>query len=593
MKRSIKQGMVLTAALILSQPIFAQAQTIHTVKHGDYLWKIATQYGISVQQLKDWNSLTSNYIYSGNQLVVSTPQKVSKPVAETTVQPTQPQVIETTASPVIKPAPVTINTPVSSTTYTVQKGDYLYKIAQQFGVSIQDLKRWNHLNNNYIYTGNRLIVADPGQVSSTPVVEETTVAPQPQRPVDSHSSAYHTVQKGDYLYKIARKYGVSIQNIKSWNGMSSNVVHVGQRLKVSKSTPVNSQPQPAQPKPVKTTVVNPSTPTRPTKPVYTPAPNVKVHVVKKGDYLYKIAQEHGLTVDQLKAWNRMSDNNVHVNDHLYLTQANPINFSEPTRQLPENIRRKTVGGRLTPEAKNVLHSMNVTLVGDSIAVGIQDLLSQNGFKNYNVNTKVSRRWTHDKDTSLNGLYALQELKRSGLLNEYVVFILGTNYGATQTHIDQAMAMVGNRRKVLFVDTASEVEVAPTVNALYANNTLNYDNAYYVDWSNPASKYPTEYFNPEYSAHRQRYIRLHPNNVGKRVLSEYIAQALYQVKQQNAEVALPKPVPTVSTKKIYTVQKGDYLYKIAQQYGITVNQLRQWNGLTSNFIYSGDQLIVAL
>ena len=505
MRKSVKNSMLFSATFLLSQTMMANAQTVHTVQHGDYLWKIANQYGITIQQLKDWNHLTSNYIYSGNQLVVSAPtgQATPAPAPISTPETAKPVVNQ----PVTQPSqPVNRQTTSGSgQVYTVQKGDYLYKIAQKFGVTVDQIKRWNNLSNNYIYTGNQLIVSEK-QSAATPV-----------------------------------------------------------------TTPVIDKTE---------TTVSPS--------------NAKVHVAQKGDYLSEIARKYNLSMAQLREWNHMSDYDVKIGDRIYLTPNNPYNFSTPTRNQSAAIQNKTVGGHLSDQAKAALRNMNVTLLGDSIAVGITDLMQNQGFNRFNSDAKVGRRWEFASDPTMDGLYTINKLSDNGAINEYVVVILGTNFGARQDQIDRAMAKFGNQRKVLFVDTASEVEERYAVNRLYANNTQKYKNAYYVDWSNLGLRYFNEYFNPEYSSKRQRNIRLHPNNVGKKVLTEYISQALYQVKQRAASGSYTSPsTPTPSRNvKRYTVQKGDYLYKIAVQHGLTVDQLKRMNGLTSNYIYSGDQLIVA-
>lgn len=118
--------------------------------------------------------------------VVSKPVDVSKEkpvevtkeqpvVEETTKEATKPApkpVVEETTKEVVKPAPVTDGT------YKVQKGDYLYKIAQKFGVTVEQLKEWNNLKSNLIFTGDQLVVKAPKKdavkPAPKPVVEETT-----------------------------------------------------------------------------------------------------------------------------------------------------------------------------------------------------------------------------------------------------------------------------------------------------------------------------------------------------------------------------------------------------------------------------------
>lgn len=100
-------------------------------------------------------------------------------------------------------------------TYIVKKGDSLYLISQKYGLKVEDLKKWNNLTNNTIFVGQKLRLTKP--------LENTT-----------SSQKTYTVQKGDTLYRIAKMFDVSIDQIKSWNGLKNNTIHIGQTLIVSK-----------------------------------------------------------------------------------------------------------------------------------------------------------------------------------------------------------------------------------------------------------------------------------------------------------------------------------------------------------------------
>ncbi|MGX7233428.1 LysM peptidoglycan-binding domain-containing protein, partial [Enterococcus italicus] len=98
----------------------------------------------------------------------------------------------------------------------------------------------------------------------------------------------YTVVKGDYLSTIANKYGVTVAQLKSWNNLSSDLILIGQRLKVNAITSVASI--------ASTTTVSTTTTTT----------SAKTYTVKKGDSLWKIAQAHGLSVSALKSVNQLS-----------------------------------------------------------------------------------------------------------------------------------------------------------------------------------------------------------------------------------------------------------------------------------------------
>ena len=117
--------------------------------------------------------------------------------------------------------------------YRVRSGDYLGKIAQRYGVGISQIKRWNGLRSNNLRVGQRLTI-----YPRKPVVAQTSSAKKKTSktgaPTTVASNAkVHTVQEGDSLWTISRKYpGVSIENLREWNGISGNNLKPGTKLKL-------------------------------------------------------------------------------------------------------------------------------------------------------------------------------------------------------------------------------------------------------------------------------------------------------------------------------------------------------------------------
>lgn len=112
-------------------------------------------------------------------------------------------------------------------TYRVKSGDFLGKIANQYGVSINNIKNWNNLRNNNLRIGQRLKIYPKGQKMNTTQVAQSS---SPNR-----SNTEYTVKRGDSLWSIAQKFpGVSIDNLKKWNDISGNKLKPGMKLKISK-----------------------------------------------------------------------------------------------------------------------------------------------------------------------------------------------------------------------------------------------------------------------------------------------------------------------------------------------------------------------
>jgi len=146
----------------------------YTVKSGDTLWSIARKYGVSVDELKEANGLSSNALSLGQILVIPSDE------SET-----------------------------DENYYIVQPGDSLYAISRKYNISVAELKRLNNLTSDFLSVGQRLLLK--GDVK--PVKKNT-----------------YTVQAGDSLYRIAMNYGVSVDDLKAANGLTSNNLSIGQVL---------------------------------------------------------------------------------------------------------------------------------------------------------------------------------------------------------------------------------------------------------------------------------------------------------------------------------------------------------------------------
>lgn len=149
----------------------------YIVKKGDSLYSIARRNNMTVDELKSLNNLTSNILSIGQKLIISSGSNVPNNV------------------------------------YVVKKGDTLWSIANNFNVSVNDLKNANNKSNNSLSIGEQLII--PGKSTGENV-----------------STIIYTVKSGDNLYSIARRYNVTVNEIKSLNNLSSNLLSIGQKLSI-------------------------------------------------------------------------------------------------------------------------------------------------------------------------------------------------------------------------------------------------------------------------------------------------------------------------------------------------------------------------
>ncbi|EAG0858184.1 1,4-beta-N-acetylmuramoylhydrolase [Listeria monocytogenes] len=257
---------------------------IYTVVKGDSLWRIANNHKVTVANLKAWNNLKSDFIYPGQKLKVSAGSTTSD------TNTSKPSTGTSTSKP-------STGTSTNAKVYTVVKGDSLWRIANNNKVTIANLKAWNNLKSDFIYPGQKLKVS-AGSTSNTNTSKPSTNTNTSKPSTNTNTNAkVYTVAKGDSLWRIANNNKVTIANLKAWNNLKSDFIYPGQKLKVSAGSTTNTNT-------AKPSTNNPSNST------------VKTYTVKKGDSLWAISRQYKTTVDNIKAWNKLTSNMIHVGQKL-------------------------------------------------------------------------------------------------------------------------------------------------------------------------------------------------------------------------------------------------------------------------------------
>ncbi|EEP7701307.1 1,4-beta-N-acetylmuramoylhydrolase [Listeria monocytogenes] len=255
---------------------------IYTVVKGDSLWRIANNHKVTVANLKAWNNLKSDFIYPGQKLKVSAGSTTSD------TNTSKPSTGTSTSKP-------STGTSTNAKVYTVVKGDSLWRIANNNKVTIANLKAWNNLKSDFIYPGQKLKVS-AGSTSNTNTSKPSTNT-NTSKPSTNTNAKVYTVAKGDSLWRIANNNKVTIANLKAWNNLKSDFIYPGQKLKVSAGSTTNTNT-------AKPSTNNPNNST------------VKTYTVKKGDSLWAISRQYKTTVDNIKAWNKLTSNMIHVGQKL-------------------------------------------------------------------------------------------------------------------------------------------------------------------------------------------------------------------------------------------------------------------------------------
>ncbi len=215
--------------------------------------------------------------------------------------------------------------------YIVKRGDTLWGISNQYGVSVTELASLNGVNANTLQVGQSLII--PAKSGSNP-----------------DNMFLYTVKKGDTLYSIARVYGVSVDNIKTLNYLTNNDLYVGQVIRIPEIY---------------------------TKPDDISIPEYTNYKVKKGDSLYSIAKAYGVSVDTLIQDNGLKNTNLMVGQNLKIRTNNQSKIEE------------CFGEEYVTSEKNyfsyiVKRGDSLYSIAKSYGVGVNELISFNSLKSSNL-----------------------------------------------------------------------------------------------------------------------------------------------------------------------------------------------------------------
>ena len=271
----------------------------YTVVSGDGLYAIARKTGTSIDDLLSLNGLSlTSTIYPGQVLTLSAnSQEAESEESSSTENESSTSTQETSSEENAASSEQTS----TGGTYTVVSGDGLYAIARKTGTSIDDLLSLNGLSlNSTIYPGQVLTLS--GNSESAPAAESTESTAEesqeevatPEETTPSTNAKMYYVHSGDSLYRIAHNHGISLSTLLEWNNLSvDSIIHPGQGLIVSDgSSPSSEQAE-------ESTSSSEETASESTATTYT---------VQAGDGLWRIAKNHGLTLDELKSLNQLTSN---------------------------------------------------------------------------------------------------------------------------------------------------------------------------------------------------------------------------------------------------------------------------------------------
>lgn len=307
---------------------FRERTKFHTVKKGDTLYKISKLYGVSPEEIKKANHLTSEKLSLKQKLIIPAREK-SLPLSQTETK-TLSEHEKTTIpseSPVEEPYLI----------HKIAKSENLYRIAKKYAVPLEEIMRVNQIDPQKLKPGMILkIPKSQNSFEAQKVKSEKTLQATPQEP----QKIYYVVKKGDTLQKIAKKNGLTLEELKRLNSLSASRVKPGQRLLVKILAPANPEEK---------------------KESYPTLKEARYHIVKPGETLYSIALLYQVPLEKLKEANHLENNIIVVGQKLRIPPNLEITEKPFVLQSPkENLEAKEENLSQKFE-KNILDKKNKIL----------------------------------------------------------------------------------------------------------------------------------------------------------------------------------------------------------------------------------------
>ena len=267
-----------------------------------------------------------------------------------------------TASPARPQAPAT-----GGGSYTVQAGDSYWRIANKYGISIEELQRLNGTSSYFLYPGQSLVV--PGSASTTSgSASSTSSSTTSTRSAAPAAGGSYTVQAGDSYWRIANKYGISIQELQRLNGTSDYTLHPGQSIKVPGSGTNASASSNSSSASTSTTSAAPAA--------------GGSYTVQAGDSYWRIANKYGISISELQRLNGTSDYNLYPGQSLKVPGSGSSSSASASSNGTSTSTSTTSAAPAAGGSYTVQAGDSYWRIANKYGISISELQRLNGTSNY-------------------------------------------------------------------------------------------------------------------------------------------------------------------------------------------------------------------
>lgn len=446
--------------------------------------------------------------------------------------------------------------------HRVKSGETLSSIALKYGMSIAELKEKNDLKSNKINRKQSLLVKDEETImvleapksiaNNTTKIGSSSVAQD-----ETSSKTSHIVQKGETLTSIAKQENVSIEDLKSINKLASGNVNIGQELKLK--TVVESTKEVAN-------------------PIAKNDSKLKIHKVLKGESLYSIAKANNISIDELQKINNLKSGSVNAGQELKLNI--PVSTEiEASSSLAKNNAK--------PATHKVLKGESLYTIAKNYNTSIDELKKINNLKSDNVNAgqelMLNTHTSAEIEVSSSS-FAKNSTKSvtHKVQKGESLYTIAKTYDTTIEELKRINNIDGKN-----LQAGQELKITDKKEIAIVETKIDAKNA------SKSSEYRVKKGESLFTISKNTNISIDElkriNNLEtSNIQSGQMLKISDNQENNTGSTSKKKSEPKSITHR---VNPGESFYSIAKAYNCTIENIKEWNNLTSNKINAGDKLII--
>lgn len=533
----------------VTTPVKQSTKTIpakyHRVKRGETLSSIAEKFGLSVAELKSKNRIRGNKISLKQNLKVKDEETytVVEPVQLASNKPTETQQNNTTPK---------TEAAVSVASHIVKKGESLFTISKLYNMTVDELKKINNMLTGSIRPGQELKLNQPTAVTEKPAVANTEPTPV--------KATTHKVISGESLFSIAKMYNVSVEDLKKLNSLVDGKIKPGQEIKIT---------QPTQ------TLASAAEPVKPVSAVKT-----ITHKVKKGESLFLIAQNYNVSVDELKKLNNLTVGKIKPGQTIKINQS-----TETMASVAEPAQPVSAVKTITHKVKS---GESLFLIAQNYNVSVDELKKLNNLTVGKIKPGQTIKINQPTETLENAKESAKTVSTTKTITHKVksgesLFLIAKNYNVS----------VDDLKKL---NNLTDGKIKPGQEIRIGQGTEIADNSVETTKTEAAVKtvkHKVTKGESLFSIAKDNNITVEElKKLNNLTTSEIKFGQELEINQGTRSIDNNKSKVETKTKSIHhKIKSGESYYSIAQKFGCTMNELKEWNSKLGSKLKIGDVLVI--